>query len=66
MPEITGETAIGRSMSVISRCFPGNSNFAIAQAAAMPKARLSGTAMPAVMRVSLIADRVSGSAMAAA
>ena len=44
-PEITGETANGRSISVISRLLPRKSNLAMAQAAATPKTRLSGTAM---------------------
>ena len=33
---MTGETANGRSISVISRLLPWNSNLAIAHAAAMP------------------------------
>ena len=37
-PEITGETENGRSISVISRRLPRNSNFAIAHAAATPNA----------------------------
>ena len=35
-PETTGDTANGRSMSVISRRLPRNSNLVIAHAAAMP------------------------------
>ena len=40
MPEITGETPKGRSMSVMSAFLPGNSNFAMAQAAATPKTQV--------------------------
>ena len=47
MPEITGETPKGRSIRVMSAFLPGKSNFAIAQAAATPKTRLSGTATAA-------------------
>ena len=39
---------------------PRKSNLAIAQAAAMPKTALSGTAIAATMSVSRIADRASG------
>ena len=39
---------------------PRKSNLAIAQAAAMPKTALSGTAMAAMISVSRIADRASG------
>ena len=52
---MTGETANGRSISVISRLLPRNSNLAIAQAAARPNTRFSGTAMAAASSVSLIA-----------
>ena len=58
---MTGETANGRSISVISRLLPRNSNLAIAQAAATPKTRFSGTAMAAVINVSLIACQAAGS-----
>ena len=61
MPETTGETENGRSMSVISTVLPRKSNFAIAQAAATPKTQFSGTAMPAAMNVSLIAASVFAS-----
>ena len=63
-PEITGETANGRSISVISRLLPRNSNLAIAQAAARPKTRLSGTAIAATSSVSRIAASASGSVSA--
>ena len=62
MPEITGETASGRSMSVISTLLPRNSNLAIAHAAASPKMVLTGTTMSAVIRVRRMAAVVSGSA----
>ena len=65
MPEITGETAKGRSMRVSSVPLPGNSNFAIAQLAARPKTRFSGTATAAVSSVSRIAAHASGSRKAA-
>jgi hypothetical protein len=45
---MTGETAKGRSMSVMSRLLPGKVNFAMHHAAATPKTRLAGTAMAAV------------------
>ncbi len=64
MPEITGETANGRSIRVIRRFLPGNSNLEMHQAAATPKTRLSGTAMDAVSSVSLAALRASGSLIA--
>jgi hypothetical protein len=64
MPEITGDTAKGRSMRVMSRCFPGNSNLAMHHAAATPKIRFTGTAMLATSSVSLAALSASGSRMA--
>ena len=64
-PAITGETENGRSISVISRLLPRNSNLAIAQAAATPKTRLSGTAIAAASSVSRIAASASGSTSAA-
>ena len=65
IPEMTGETPKGRSIRVMSAFLPGNSNFAIAQDAANPKMRLSGTATPAVRRVSFRADSAIGSWSAA-
>jgi hypothetical protein len=62
---MTGETANGRSISVVRRLFPGNLNFAIAQAAATPKTTLAGTTIATVRSVSRIAERASGSRMAA-
>ena len=44
-PATTGETENGRSMRVIRNALPRKSNLAIAQAAAMPKTALSGTAI---------------------
>src|SRR5690606_23646859 len=62
---ITGDTAKGRSISVISSCLPRNANFAIAHAAARPNITLHGTAMAAAINVSLIAWAAAGSVMAA-
>src|SRR5258708_2079885 len=61
-PEITGETAKGRSIKVMSRFLPVNSNFATAQDAARPKTTLAGTAIAATVSVSRIALRVAGAA----
>ena len=61
MPEMTGDTPKGRSMSVIRASLPRNWNFAMAQAAATPKTRFRGTAIPAARRVSLKAAKVMGS-----
>ncbi len=65
MPEMTGDTENGRSINVISRLLPWNSNLVIAQAAATPKTRLSGTAIAAVSKVNSIAASASGSVIAA-
>ena len=64
-PAITGETENGRSISVSSRLLPRKSNLVTAQATAMPKMALSGRAMAAASRVSLMAESASGSVMAA-
>src|ERR1700722_7090219 len=64
-PAMTGETANGRSMSVIKVLLPRNSNLAIAQAAATPKTKLNGTAMAATTSVNLTAAQAMGSAIAA-
>ena len=64
MPEMTGETAKGRSMRVMSTFLPRNSNLEMHQAAAIPNTRFTGTAMPAMSRVSLAALRASGSRIA--
>ena len=61
MPEITGETANGRSMSVTSRFRPGKVNLLMHQAAATPNTRLIGTATAATSNVSRAALRASGS-----
>ena len=45
---------------MIRKALPRKSNLAIAQAAAMPKTALSGTAIAATIRVSRIAERASG------
>ncbi len=65
MPEMTGETPKGRSMRVVRPFLPGKSNFATAHAAATPKTRFRGTAIPAAIRVSFSAARVIGSRSAA-
>ena len=65
MPEMTGETANGKSIRVVSRFLPRNSKRVIAHDAASPKTRLSGTAIAAVNSVSLIALRASGLVIAA-
>jgi hypothetical protein len=62
---MTGDTAKGRSISVISALLPRKSNFAIAQAAAMPKIMLSGTVIAATNSVSCTAASASGSETAA-
>src|SRR6187549_1351038 len=64
-PEMTGETAKGRSMSVVSRLLPRKLYLAMSHDAATPKTRLAGTAIAAVTSVSLIALRASGSVNAA-
>src|SRR6266567_2210136 len=69
MPPITGEIENGRSIRVMSRFFPGYSNFVIAHAAAMPKAALSGrmrnsarnARATAISPVRAAGDSVSGS-----
>src|SRR5262245_37912655 len=61
---MTGETENGRSMKVMSRLLPAKSNLAMAQEAARPNSRLSGTEIPATMSVKRIAASASGSRMA--
>jgi hypothetical protein len=61
MPETTGDTENGRSMSVVKKALPGNSYFATHQAAAMPKTRLSGTAIAATSKVKRMAACDCGS-----
>src|SRR6185503_13128379 len=56
-PEITGDTENGRSIRLIRSCLPRKSNLVMAQAAATPNTRLSGTARTAISSVSWIADR---------
>ncbi len=60
-PATTGDTANGRSMSVMSSVLPRNSNLAMAQAAARPKTRFSATEMTATSSVRRMADSASGS-----
>ncbi|MNT12535.1 hypothetical protein D3C72_1474660 [compost metagenome] len=64
-PATTGDTENGRSTSEVSSALPLNSNLAMAQAAATPNTRFSGTAISAVSKVSLMADQASGSVSAA-
>ena len=64
MPEITGDTANGRSISVISRFRPGKTNLEMHQAAATPNTRLIGTAIEAIRSVSRAALNASGSEIA--
>ena len=52
---MTGETEKGRSIRVSSRLLPRNSNFAIAQAAQMPKTVFAGTTIAAVVERVLLA-----------
>ena len=61
---MTGLTENGRSISVIRKVLPRNSNFAIAQAATTPNTKLRPTEIAATSSVSLIADSASGSASA--
>ena len=55
MPETTGETENGRSISVVRNALPQNSYLATAHAAQTPNTRLSGTAITATSSVSRIA-----------
>ncbi len=65
MPAITGDTENGRSIRVISRLLPRNSNLLTAHAAATPKMVFSGTAIAAASRVRRIELSVSASTSAA-
>src|SRR4051812_44157236 len=60
-PETTGDTLKGKSMSVMSRLLPGKRYFEISHAAATPNTTLSGTAIAAVNKVSLMAAIESAS-----
>src|ERR1039457_226851 len=62
-PETTGETENGRSISVVSTCLPGKSNFAMAHDAATPNTIFNGTAIPAAIKVNLMAASAIGSLM---
>ncbi len=57
---MTGLTENGRSISVISRLLPRNSNLAMAHAAISPNSRLSATEIAATRSVSRIAASASG------
>ena len=65
MPEITGDTANGRSISVVSRFLPRKSNLAIAHPAQTPNTRFAGTAIAAARSVSFSAAIASGLRIAA-
>lgn len=58
---MTGDTAKGKSISVIKRLLPRNLNFEMAQAAQTPKTRFAGTTIAAVISVRRIAAMASGS-----
>src|SRR5450631_170311 len=58
---MTGLTENGRSISVVRKVLPANSNLAMAQAAIRPNTRLIETDIAATTRVSRIADSASGS-----
>src|SRR5690242_10917838 len=60
-PDTTGDTASGRSISVMRMLLPRNSNLAIHQAAVMPKIVFSGTTMAAAVSVNRIDARVASS-----
>jgi hypothetical protein len=62
-PDITGETAKGKSINEVRMLLPLKLNFAISHDAAIPKIILQGTAIKAVNNVSFIAEKVSGSAI---
>ena len=63
LPPTTGETANGKSMSDTNSVRPGKRNRAMAHAAATPNNTLAMTADGATMSVSMIAWRVSASAV---
>ena len=64
MPEMTGDTANGRSISVVSRFLPRKSNLAMAQPAQTPNTRFNGTAIAAASSVSFSAAIASGCVIA--
>src|SRR5436305_7358803 len=55
-PDITGDTANGKSISVISRLLPRKWNLEIAHAAARPNTRLRGTQINATSNVTRMAE----------
>src|SRR5262249_17018341 len=65
MPEITGDTENGTSISVLRNDLPQNSYFAIAHEAQTPKIRLAGTAIAATSSVSWMAAAPAGPVKAA-
>src|SRR4051794_2528463 len=60
-PEMTGETANGRSISVVSTLLPPKLNLEIHHAAATPNTRFAGTEIAAVNNVRRIEASASGS-----
>jgi hypothetical protein len=62
---MTGDTAKGRSMSVMSALLPRNWNLVMAHAAATPNTTFMGTAIAATSSVSFTAAQAMGSVMAA-
>lgn len=60
-PATTGEMENGRSIKVVKNALPLNSYLAIHHAAATPKTRFKGTAISAVISVSLMEEIASGS-----
>src|SRR5690606_29860004 len=62
---MTGETEKGRSIRVMRKDFPLNSNFAIAHEATRPKTRLAGTEIAATKSVRRMEASASGSTSAA-
>ena len=56
---MTGDTEKGKSIRVSKSCFPLKSNLVIAQAAAIPKIKLSGTEIKAAITVNLMAANAS-------
>ena len=63
-PATTGDTANGRSISVVSRRLPRKSNLVIAHAAAIPKTALAGTVNAVTRSVNQIAASASGASIA--
>jgi hypothetical protein len=58
-PEITGEIANGKSINAVSIDLPGKSNLAMHHEAPIPKTKLIGTAMRAIIIDNLMASNAS-------